>query len=201
MFDWAPDQQEAVRCLTGIPVANVDLEIIGFDGKALPHDGKSAGEVVARSPWLTQGYYRDQEKSEELWYDGWLHTGDIGTIDSDGYLKITDRLKDIIKTGGEWISSLDLEDILSRHEAVSEAAVIGVPDEKWGERPLALVVLKASGQQHIDADHLRQYCLEFVSEGVIPKYGIPEQIVFVEAIPKTSVGKINKKEIRIRYIK
>jgi fatty-acyl-CoA synthase len=201
MFDWESDQQAVVRCFTGMPVANVDLEIVGFDGKPLPHDGKSVGEVVARSPWLTQGYYHDKEKSEELWSGGWLHTGDIGTIDSDGYLKITDRLKDVIKTGGEWISSLDLEDILSRHDAVSEAAVIGVPDEKWGERPLALVVMKETDNQNIVADHLKQFCLGYVAKGVIPKYGVPERILFVDAIPKTSVGKINKKEIRIRYIK
>jgi fatty-acyl-CoA synthase len=98
----------------------------------LPHDGKSTGEVVVRAPWLTHGYLKDPEKSENLWSVGWLHTGDIGFIDEYGYLQITDRLKDVIKTGGEWISSLALEDIISRHEAVSEAAVIGIPDDKWG---------------------------------------------------------------------
>lgn len=199
MVDWDIDKQVPIRCKTGIPVPNVMLEVVDPMGNPLPHDGKSTGEVVVRAPWLTQGYLKDPEKSEQLWEGGWLHTGDIGYIDEEGYLKITDRLKDVIKTGGEWLSSLELEDIMSQHEAVSEVAVIGVPDEKWGERPLALVVLHEEFKGKVTADDLKEHFKKFVDKGVIPKYGVPDKIEFVDQIPKTSVGKINKKEIRKMY--
>jgi fatty-acyl-CoA synthase len=199
MEEWDIDKQVPIRCKTGIPVPNVLLEVVDPLGNPLPHDGKSTGEIVVRAPWLTQGYLKDPEKSEALWEGGWLHTGDIGYIDEEGYLKITDRLKDVIKTGGEWISSLELEDILSQHEAVSEVAVIGVPDEKWGERPLALVVLHEEYKDKVGEDELKEHFKKFVEEGVIPKYGIPDRIEIVDEIPKTSVGKINKKEIRKMY--
>ncbi len=199
MWEWDLDKQVPIRCKTGIPVPNVLLEIIDPLGNPLPHDGKSTGEIVVRSPWLTQGYLKDPEKSEALWEGGWLHTGDIGYIDEEGYLKITDRLKDVIKTGGEWISSLELEDILSQHEAVSEVAVVGVPDEKWGERPLALVVLHKEYEGKVSGEELKDFFKKFVEEGTIPKYGVPDRIEIVKSIPKTSVGKINKKEIRKAY--
>jgi fatty-acyl-CoA synthase len=155
--------------------------------------------VVVRAPWLTQGYLKDAERSENLWKGGWLHTGDVGWIDDEGYLQITDRIKDVIKTGGEWISSLALEDIISRHEAVSEAAVIGVPDEKWGERPLALVVLKKEYAGKVSAETLQAFFMQFVEDGTIPKYGVPDRVLLVDAIAKTSVGKINKKELRRQH--
>jgi fatty-acyl-CoA synthase len=110
----------------------------------VPHDGESHGEIVARAPWLAQGYLKDPQSSERLWAGGWLHTGDIAVIGADGYVKITDRLKDVIKSGGEWVSSLDVEDLLLRHAAVAEAAVIGIPDPKWSERPMAIVILRDS---------------------------------------------------------
>jgi fatty-acyl-CoA synthase len=193
------DEQVEIRCKTGLPVPNVQLEIVDVNGKPMPHDGQTAGEVVVRSPWLTQGYIKDEEKSRELWEKGWLHTGDIGIIDSEGYLKITDRLKDVIKTGGEWISSLDLEDIISMHEAVSEVAVVGVSDEKWGERPLAMVVLRDGFQEKISETDIQDFCMTFVEKGRIPKYGVPSKIVLDAQIPKTSVGKISKKDIRAQY--
>ncbi len=199
MLDWDLEKQVPIRCKTGIPVPNVLLEIIDPLGNPLPHDGKATGEIVVRSPWLTQGYLKDPEKSETLWEGGWLHTGDIGCIDEEGYLKITDRLKDVIKTGGEWISSLELEDILSQHHAVSEVAVVGVPDEKWGERPLALVVLHSEYRDKVTPEELKEFFKTFVANGTIPKYGVPDKIEIVENIPKTSVGKINKKEIRRIY--
>jgi fatty-acyl-CoA synthase len=197
LMEKSMDEQIAIRCRTGLPVPNVLLEIVDTEGQPLPHDGKTAGEVVVRSPWLTQGYVGDEEKSEELWANGWLHTGDIGFIDPEGYLQITDRVKDVIKTGGEWISSLALEDIISRHPAVSEAAVIGVPDPKWTERPLALVVLKPG--EEADTDELQAFFAKFAEEGVIPKYGVPDRVQIVEEIAKTSVGKINKKQLRADY--
>ena len=193
------DGQVHYRCRTGMPASNVLLDIVDPMGTPLPHDGQSTGEVVTRAPWLTQGYLKDPEKSEELWQNGWLHTGDVGFIDAEGYLQITDRIKDVIKTGGEWLSSLELEDIISQHEAVSEAAVVGVFDEKWGERPLALVVLKEAYADKVTEQELKDFFEHFVANGTITKYGVPNRIEFVAAIPKTSVGKMNKKEIRKLY--
>jgi acyl-CoA synthetase (AMP-forming)/AMP-acid ligase II len=199
MLEWGIDEQVGIRCRTGLPLPNVYLKIIDSDGKPLPHDGKSTGEVVVRAPWLANGYLKDPEKSEDLWAGGWLHTGDIGFIDEYGYLQITDRLKDVIKTGGEWISSLALEDIISRHEAVSEAAVIGIPDDKWGERPLALVVLKDEFKNKVTGEDLKGFYAQFVKNGIIPKFGIPDKVTLVDSIAKTSVGKINKKALRSQY--
>ena len=199
MLEWSEEEQVKMRCRTGLPVANVLLEVRDPMGKALPHDGKSTGEVVVRTPWLTQGYLKDNEKSEALWQDGWLHTGDIGFIDTDGYLQITDRLKDVIKTGGEWISSLELEDIISQHPAVSEVAVIGVPDEKWGERPMALVVPKPDHKETITEESIKSFVARYAADGVIPKYGVPDRISIVETLSKTSVGKLNKKEMRKQF--
>lgn len=199
MLDADEETQLQTRCRTGIPIPMVNLEIIDPAGTPVPHDGNSTGEVVVRTPWLTQGYIKDKEKSDELWANGWLHTGDIGFIDEEGYLQITDRLKDVIKTGGEWISSLEIEDIISQHEAVSEVAVIGVADEKWGERPLALVVLKDEYKDKAGEDELKAHCAKFYENGVIPKYGVPNQIAIVDSIAKTSVGKINKKHLRHEY--
>jgi len=155
--------------------------------------------VVVRSPWLTQGYTDDPERSEELWDGGWLHTGDIGYVDYEGCLQITDRMKDVIKTGGEWISSLELEDIISQHEAVSEAVAIGVPDDKWGERPMCIIVLKDNYKGKVDTDELKQFVMKYVEDGTIPKYGVPDKIVFTDTIPKTSVGKMDKKVLREQY--
>jgi fatty-acyl-CoA synthase len=199
LMDKSVDEQVEIRCKTGLPVPNVRLEIVDTKGKPVPHDGQTAGEVVVRSPWLTQGYVKDEAKSRELWENGWLHTGDIGVIDDEGYLKITDRLKDVIKTGGEWISSLELEDIISRHEAVTEVAVVGVTDEKWGERPLAMVVLNDAFKDKVTAADIQDFCMTFVESGQIPKYGVPSKIVLDAEIPKTSVGKISKKDIRAQY--
>ena len=198
MMDWDQDAQIKIRCRTGLPVSNVAVEVVDQQGSPLPHDGRTTGEIVARTPWLTQGYLKDEGKSEELWENGWLHTGDIGFIDEEGYLQVTDRLKDVIKTGGEWISSLTLEDIISRHPAVSEAAVIGVPDEKGGERPLALVVLKEHAEK-VTGEDLRKVFIEYAEKGVIPRYGIPDRVVITDSIAKTSVGKLNKKAMRKQY--
>ena len=148
-------------------------------------------------PWATQGYFRNTEASEALWRGGYLHTSDIGVIDDNGYLQITDRLKDVIKTGGEWVSSLELEDLISRHPGVAEAAVIGVPDSRWGERPLALVVVRPGAD--VETGHIRELLEEFAVLGRISKYAIPERVIFVDMIEKTSVGKINKKLLREKY--
>ena len=198
MQEWDLDRQLEVRCKAGLPIPLVDLRVVDTQMNDLPHDGVSQGEIVVRAPWLTQGYFDDPRKSEELWQGGYLHTGDIGTLDPEGYLKITDRIKDVIKTGGEWISSLDLEDLLLKHPGVAQAAVIGVPDPKWGERPLALIV--ANPDSPVDENSLQRHIQSYVDEGLISKYAVPERVVFVETIPTTSVGKLDKKKIREEYV-
>jgi len=184
------------RCKAGRTIPLVDLKIVDPDFNELPADGKNAGEVAVRAPWLTQGYLTDPERSEALWKNGYLHTGDIGQLDGAGYLKITDRLKDVIKSGGEWISSLELEDIALACSGVSEAAAIGIADEKWGERPLVLVV---ASQEGTDSGAIIAKFSQAADEGRISGWAIPQSIEFVDSIPKTSVGKIDKKLLREHY--
>lgn len=193
------DDALALRTKTGLPLPLVDLRIVDHDLKDAAHDGKASGEIVVRAPWLTQGYLKNPEASETLWTGGYLHTNDIGTIDSHGYLQVTDRLKDVIKTGGEWVSSLEIEDVISQHPAVSEVAVIGVKDERWGERPRALVVLRSDRDEALAADDLRAFIKTYADRGVISRFGIPDEIVFVDQLIKTSVGKLNKRALRETY--
>ncbi|MFZ3202760.1 MAG: fatty acid--CoA ligase [Pseudomonas sp.] len=189
------DEQITYRIKAGVPVPLVEAAIMSADGSMLPADGESQGELVLRSPWLTQGYFREPEKGQELWEHGWLHTGDVATIDDMGFIEIRDRIKDVIKTGGEWISSLELEDLISRHPAVREVAVVGVADPQWGERPFALLVLREN--QTLDAKGLKDHLKPYVEQGHINKWAIPTQIALVTEIPKTSVGKLDKKRIRL----
>jgi fatty-acyl-CoA synthase len=201
MLDWEEDELLDVIIKTGKPIPLAEIEVFDAQGSALPHDGESSGEVVMRSPWLTQSYFKAPEKTKELWRNGWLHSGDVGYIDSEGYLQITDRIKDVIKSGGEWISSLDLENLMSQHEAVLESAAIGVPDEKWGERPLMVVTLKPEYKDKVSAEDFRQFMKKYADAGKLPQYGVPDRYEFVEQIPKTSVGKLDKKELRKHYMK
>ena len=196
MCDCDEEEKIDIRCRTGLPIPLVDLRVVDLEGRDLPHDGASVGEVVVRAPWLTQGYLKETARSEDLWAGGFLHTADAGYIDAEGYLHVTDRMKDVIKTGGEWISSLQIEDVLTRHEAVSEAAVIGTPDDIWGERPFALVTLKEGQTGKVSEEDLKTFFKIFVDSGLISKWAVPDRIVLVESIPKTSVGKLDKKEIR-----
>jgi len=188
-----------LRVKTGLPIPLVELRIVDHDMKEAAHNGKATGEIVVRAPWLTQGYFKNPEASETLWAGGYLHTNDIGSIDKDGYVQVTDRLKDVIKTGGEWVSSLEIEDIISQHPDVSEVAVIGVKDPKWGERPKALVVLKDGRAGALAADDLKAFIKTYADRGIISKFGIPQDIVFIEALIKTSVGKLNKRALRDAY--
>ncbi len=199
MLAWPEEEQIKIRCRTGLPINNVMLELLDADGNPVPHNGNTTGEVVVRAPWLTQGYFKDEEKSRELWAGGWLHTGDIGYIDREGYLQITDRLKDVIKTGGEWISSLELEDLISQHPGVSEVAVIGVKDSRWGERPLVLVVPKQNQNRPLTEDDVKAVIQSSIDKGNLPKYARPEKVILVEQLAKTSVGKVNKKQMRQEF--
>ena len=200
MLELGEDEQVELRCKTGRPMPLVDLRVVDGSLKELPHDGKSAGEVVVRAPWLTQGYLKDHRNSETLWQGGVLHTGDVGHVDGSGYLKITDRTKDVIKIGGEWVSSLEIEDILAQHPSVAEVAVIGAPDQKWGERPLALIVTKAGCAEQATEKSLQSHVREFVDKGLLPKQAIMLRSQLVEAIDKTSVGKINKQLLRAKHL-
>jgi len=195
MTELDADTEIAYRTKAGIPIQLVDLRIVDEEMQDVPHDGKSSGEVVARAPWLTQGYLHDPLNSEDLWLGGYLHTKDIGTIDPEGYLLITDRIKDVIKSGGEWISSLAIEDIISQHPGVSEVAVIAMPDPKWGERPLALIVLKEEGKGVVTEEHIQTHVKAWAEQGVISKWAVPE-VRFVDKLEKTSVGKLDKKLMR-----
>jgi fatty-acyl-CoA synthase len=199
MLRWEMEKQVDVRIKTGFPIPLVDLKIVDETAKTLPRDGQSHGEIIVRTPWLTQGYFKEQQRSEEMWKDGWLHTGDIARQDHEGYVQIMDRLKDVIKSGGEWISSLELENLISQHEAVSEVVVIGVPHPKWGERPVAVVVLKPDSRSEDFQTELKKHLQQFVDRGIIAKWTIPDKVHLVGEIPKTSVGKINKKEIRKKF--
>jgi acyl-CoA synthetase (AMP-forming)/AMP-acid ligase II len=191
------ERELGFRCKAGVAVPLVELRTVDENMRDVPPDG-STGEVVARAPWLTQGYWKNPAASAALWSGGYLHTQDIGYLEA-GYLKVTDRIKDVIKSGGEWVSSVQIEDLLSAHPAVREAAVIGIKDDKWGERPLALVVLESAAHPTIE-DELKQYLGKFADAGTISRYAVPVRVLTVEAIARTSVGKIDKKLLREHYV-
>ncbi len=185
---------------TGFPEPLVKMKIVDENMQELPRGKQHVGEIVVRTPWLTNGYFKVDEKSKELWRGGWLHTGDIAYRDKDGYFKITDRLKDVIKTGGEWISSLEIENMISQCPSIAQVAVIGVPDTKWGERPIAFVVHKQTQEQQDTTFAACKNTLKtFVDAGKIEKWAIPDKFIIMNDIPKTSVGKIDKKELRRIY--
>ncbi len=189
----------ALRGKTGKPVPLVDLRVVDENMNDVPTDGETVGEIVVRAPWLTQGYSGDAERSERLWQGGYLHTGDAGYIDDSGSLLITDRMKDMIKSGGEWISSLQLEDIVSQCAGVAEVAAIGIPDQTWGERPLVVVARSPECARPVSAGDIKSAIRACVSSGKLPRWAVPERIEFVDAICKTGVGKLDKKTLRAHY--
>ncbi len=190
----SPEEQIDLRTRAGRISPFVEMRLMDDNGHFVPHDGHSLGEIVARGPWLTQGYYEDSERGTDLWKGGWLHTGDVASITPDHWVIIADRTKDVIKTGGEWVSSLDMEDALSQIDGVAESAVIGLPDDRWGERPHALIIQKPG--YSLTADGIKAYLQAKVERGELHKWYVPDRILFVPEIPKTSVGKIDKKKIR-----
>jgi fatty-acyl-CoA synthase len=185
-----PDRHWAIRGTQGQPICGVEMRIADDDGQVLPNDGQAVGEVEVRGPWITGSYYRGRDESK--FESGWLRTGDVGRIDEEGFVTLTDRSKDVIKSGGEWISSVELENCLIGHPDVLEAAVVGVPDERWQERPLAVVVLNEGAS--VSAGELRT----FLSDKVV-RWWLPERWAFADEIPRTSVGKYDKKAIRSRH--
>jgi fatty-acyl-CoA synthase len=198
--EWSEEEKLDTKIKTGVVMPLVKIRVVGPDGEEVVHDGKETGEIIAQSPWLTPGYYKDIQLTGELWAGGWMHTGDVANVDEYGYIQIVDRQKDIIKSGGEWIVSLELENLLSLHAEVLEAAVIGVPDRNWGERPLAIIVPVEGAKERIAPEEMRAHLERFVNDGVITKWAVPDRFIFVDALPKTSVGKIDKKALREQYI-
>ncbi|MCL2705866.1 MAG: long-chain-fatty-acid--CoA ligase [Spirochaetaceae bacterium] len=191
------DDRAALLVRAGRPVGLVDLKVMTADGEA-PWDDKTTGEVVIRAPWYTQGYLKDKSNSEKLWEGGWMHTQDVACRDSTGSLRITDRIKDVIKIGGEWISSLEIEDILCLYPSIAEVAIIGHPHTSWGEVPFALVVLKA-GETTKEKD-IMKHVKKYIDLGLLSREAILMKIKFIQALDKTSVGKINKVELRKKYL-
>ncbi|MBV9095550.1 MAG: long-chain fatty acid--CoA ligase [Streptosporangiaceae bacterium] len=184
------DQAWPYRDSQGRLFCTVEGRLAGDGGTVLPNDGQAVGEVEVRGPWVTGSYYRDDDPGK--FHDGWLRTGDVGTLDERGFIRLTDRAKDVVKSGGEWISSMALENILMSHPDVAEAAVIGVPDDRWGERPFAAVVLRPGAE--VSADKLRAFLAEQV-----PPWQLPERWSFIAEVPKTSVGKFSKRRMREAY--
>ncbi len=192
MRDWPDEDRWAVRCRVGYPAVGVDARIVDDEGRELPWDGTSMGELQVRGPWVTAGYYDNPESASRFTADGWFRTGDVATIDAEGYVQITDRTKDLIKSGGEWISSVDLENLIMGHPKVLEAAVIAVPHPRWVERPLACVVPKPGAT--LDPAEVLDYL-----RPKLAKWALPDEVVLIEAVPKTSVGKFDKKVLRERF--
>ena len=193
------EDQVDFRCRTGKPVGLAQIRVVDDEGMDVPADDKTPGEIVVRAPYLTQGYLKDHVHSEKLWKDGWMHTNDVACVNEAGSLRITDRTKDVIKVGGEWISSLEMEDIIGKHEGVTEVAVIGLPDTNWGEIPLAVVVPKSAS--NFENKELTQLIKGSVDSGVLPREAITLKIQLTDVIDKTSVGKINKVALRKRFSK
>jgi len=191
MADWEFDRQLDVLETAGLPTAGLQVKIVDDEGNRLPEDGEAFGELLIRGPWIAAEYYRDA-RSAQTFQDGWMRTGDVCKITPEGYIKITDRAKDVIKSGGEWISSLELENTLMAHPAVAEATVVGLKHAKWDERPVAFVVLAPNA--NTDQEELVGFLADKVA-----KWWLPDKVVFVEAIPKTGTGKFDKKVVRDQY--
>jgi fatty-acyl-CoA synthase len=187
---WKKENRDALQGKQGRAIFGVDMRIVGEDGKELPHDGKAFGDLQVRGPWVVNGYFKGEGGNPLK--DGWFPTGDVVTIDADGYIQVTDRSKDVIKSGGEWISSIDLENIAVAHPAVQEAAVIGIKHPKWDERPIVVVVKKA-GQELGKEELLKFY------EGKIAKWWMPDDVVFVPELPHTATGKLSKLTLRQQF--
>ncbi|MDJ0752324.1 MAG: long-chain fatty acid--CoA ligase [Ardenticatenaceae bacterium] len=190
--DLSDDEKWDVKATQGYPILGVEMRIATEEGEILPWDGETMGELQVRGPWVIRQYFKRDITEEYITDDGWFRTGDVSTVSPDGYMNITDRTKDLVKSGGEWISTVELENTIMGHENVLEAAVIAVPDDRWSERPMAVIVPTA--ENAVSADEVRSYLADKVA-----KFWIPEQIAFINEIPKTSVGKFDKKVLRAQH--
>lgn len=188
----SPNEKAGFRIKAGIPAPLVDLRVVDENFKDVPWDSKSIGEIIVRSPWLTEQYVNDPEATLKLWKNDWLNTGDLAVVDSYGYISIVDRKKDAVKSGGEFIPTIILEDAISTFPGIGEVAVVGKEDDKWGERPVAFI----SGLKAIDKEAMSKHLMKYVESGRIAKFWIPDEFVLVEQFEKTSTGKIDKKPLR-----
>ena len=193
MEEWPQEEKTRVRLLQGSPFPLVELRIVLDDGTVAPWDGETAGELEARGPWVARAYYEDPASADRF-HDGWFRTGDVASIDSRGYVRLVDRTKDMVKSGGEWISSVDLENVIMGHPQVAEAAVIAVAHPKWTERPLACVVPKPDAGGALSRSAIREWL-----RGRVADWWLPDDVVVIEVVPKTSVGKFDKKVLRERF--
>ena len=193
MESWDDDAKMNVRVKQGLPVAGLEIRLVDENGTDLPWDGEHSGELLVRGPWVA-GEYLDDERSANTFIDGWYHTGDVVTIDAEGYVQIVDRAKDMVKSGGEWISSVDLEAAIMAHPAVYEAAVIGIPHDRWQERPLAYVVPTSEHRDSLDRDTVLAHL-----EDKFARWWLPDDVIFIDEMPKTAVGKFDKKVLRQQY--
>ncbi|HEX2577593.1 MAG TPA: AMP-binding protein, partial [Aquihabitans sp.] len=191
--DLPEDQLADLRATQGLPLLGVELRLQDQStGEPVPWDGESRGELQARGPWIAREYYNDDRSPESFTDDGWLKTGDVATFDSEGYLRLVDRTKDVVKSGGEWISSVELENEVMAHPKVAEAAVVGMHHPKWQERPVAFVVVREG------EECTKEEILGFL-DGRVAKWWLPDDVLFIDEVPKTSVGKFSKKDLRDRF--
>ena len=195
MRDWPKEKLDAVRVKTGLPVLGMEVEVVDGQGAAVPHDGKTIGQIVVRGPWVMEKYYKNPEKTAEVWYDDWFHTGDLATVDEEGFLTIVDRVSDVIRSGSEMVPTVLLENLAAMAEFVLEAAVVGVPDPVWGQKALAIIKL-VPGSVKNENDLIAFLKAEGVDKGKITKWMLPKLVAIVDEIPKTSVGKFSKRHIR-----
>lgn len=195
MHDWPEEELDQIKVKTGLPVPGIEVEVVNIDGNPIPHDNKTIGEIVVRGPWVMEAYYKNPEKTAEVWRDGWFHTGDLAVVDHEGYLTIVDRMSDVIRSGSEMVPTVMLENLAAKADFVLEAAVIGVPDEVWGQKAMVLIKL-LPGEDKNERDVLDFLKAEGVGKGKITKWMLPKLVAIVDEIPKTSVGKFSKRDIR-----
>ena len=195
MRDWSPEELDKVRVKTGLGVPGLEVEVVDNDGKPVSHDGRAMGEIVLRGPWVMEKYYKNPEKTAEVWIDGWFHTGDVATIDDQNFISIADRKSDVIRSGSEMVPTVLLENIAAGAHFVMNATIVGVPDEVWGEKAMAIVKL-VPGATETEADFITYLQKEGVEKGKITKWMLPKLVAIVDEIPMTSVGKYSKMEIR-----
>ncbi|MFX1256918.1 MAG: long-chain-fatty-acid--CoA ligase [Promethearchaeota archaeon] len=195
MIDWPKEKLDEVRVKTGLPIPGIEVEVIDENGMPIPHDNKNVGEIVIRGPWVIERYYKNPEKTADVWYDGWFHTGDLAKVDEEDFIIVADRMSDIIRSGSEMVPTVLLEKLVVMADFILEATVVGVPDEVWGEKPLAIVKL-VPGSNKKEEDLIEFLKIEGVDKGKITKWMLPKLVAIVDEVPKTSVGKYNKREIK-----
>ncbi|MBY8991959.1 MAG: long-chain-fatty-acid--CoA ligase [Candidatus Lokiarchaeota archaeon] len=195
MRDWSKEKLDEVRVKTGLPIPGLEVDVVDENGNSVPHDDESIGQIVIRGPWIMEKYYKNPEKTAEVWYDEWFHTGDVAKVDEEDFIVIVDRMKDVIRSGAEMVPTVLLENLAAMADFILEATFVGVPDEVWGEKTMAIMKLVPNSNKK-EEDLIKFLKTEGVDKGKITKWMLPKLVVIVDEIPRTSVGKFNKIEIR-----